>query len=264
MGARSLRLTLRKQCHSPPQPSMQANSMILGFWGSRIAPNKSASVRLLILLFAVLFGQAVTAPAHAVQAQYLCTAPGVTPGSECVAIRISPWRYSGSTLGYSKVVPGYFNSEAAMQQAVWSEFMENPTSWCSMTFDHWHNDSQANASTMGIPTRYIDQIHWNVIAHTSDSPPCAASWSFYSTIAKTRTVDCPGGFTAIYEVGPPVVGPYCARPWGTEDLGAQYGSCDADPSGAVWKGNPCNVATRNKYEAEIDYEGSGELPLKFV
>lgn len=39
----------------------------------------------------------------------------------------------------------------------------------------------------------------------------------------------------------------------------QRGNCDN-----LMEGNPCNVATGNKYQAELDFKGRGAFPLRYV
>lgn len=219
--------------------------------------------RVRFLAFAVAAFACLTAvptPALAVQPQYLCTAPGVTPGSECAAIRISPWRWTGYNLGYGKTISGWYHSESAVEQAVHQAFTApGATSWCSMTHTSTVNGSPA-AFQYGVGYRAYDYFYYDVVAHHSNNPPCVQAWQHVPSVQRHRSLSCNAGFTLIYEAGPPAIGPYCARPWGVEAEERSYGNCEG---GALVKGNPCNVTSRNKYHEEVDYKGSGDFPIVF-
>ena len=105
--------------------------------------------------------------------------------------------------------------------------------------------------------------HQHRLRYKAKLAPCPATNSPYSNynlnMLQARTIKCPSGYTRIYSAGPPVIGPYCANPWGEADPG-KCPTC----KGGVDKGNPIEIGSGNKRQRESDYHAGGASPLEFT
>jgi YD repeat-containing protein len=200
-------------------------------------------------------------PAQAVDPQYQCTAPGVTPGSFCTSVYPTPWVY------HPEINIEGTKNYASLGEiiAAWEAYLPAhtvrcaPTPLTSTTFDvsgPWSSTSPHYE--YGVDIFHQHRLKFLSIVYNNSAPMCGITWADYSTtILVTRSVVCPVGYTLIYEAGPPVVGPYCALEWDKVDEHKCPGGCG---SGQVHKGNPGEVASGNKRQIETDY--TGVLPFE--
>ena len=118
------------------------------------------------------------------------------------------------------------------------------------------------------------------IESPQSNPPCdqvvnnGNTWFAYD---ESRALYCPTPSTLTYSSSSPQVGPYCQYPSSAPPNPPKQTGCPTcNPagsinsgganagSGATAKGDPVDISNANKYEAEIDYTGAGNTPLKFV
>jgi RHS repeat-associated protein len=227
----------------------------------------SDSIKLLAALV-LTFSASVTLgvrDAQAVAPELLCTAPNVTPGSQCTSFIWTDWSYTGIT-GFGIPNLSGYDSMSALSTAVQSKVMENI--WvCSFTQTGMIFDI-GDTPYWGIPPilydHGVDYLHQNRITFdrvTSDQyHPCGAPAPVTIYVGQDRVVGCPNGFTTVYEAGPPVIGPYCARPWNTVD---EQKCSECEKKGIKPFGNPIDSTTGNKIQVETDYRGAGASPLSF-
>lgn len=104
-----------------------------------------------------------------------------------------------------------------------------------------------------------------------NAPACdfPATNTVYNSSYKIRSAYCPtASGTVSYQAGPPIVGPTCdLTPPLTPTLPVPpkaMGAICPLTSSSLLKGNPCDVSSGNKYQAELDYRGAGTNALQFV
>jgi YD repeat-containing protein len=189
--------------------------------------------------------------AFAVDPKFLCNALG----SHCQSPTPSEWQF-GTQFG-----PFGFKTFSAAQSA-----FEASMPWCGTTVIRIDNDfvpgpwitsGTSPKMSYGLPYQ-----HQHRIEYQAKQTPCPATGFPISTtyvhILQDRSVNrCAKGYTFIYEAGPPVIGPYCAKPW--VDVDPAKNSC----KGGVSRGNPCEVGSGHKRQRENDYRAGGVSPLGF-
>jgi len=133
-------------------------------------------LRMMLLLLISFAATAFYATqAHAVLPQFVCTAPGVTPGSHCTAPVVSDWVYGNSNIGYGKSDSNRYYSEAAANAALPPMFFPPNGSWCTMT-NAGSYVTQTITNSAGIVTMYRKNVAFNVTAHVSGGTPCTQSF----------------------------------------------------------------------------------------
>ncbi len=150
----------------------------------------------------------------------------------------------------------------------YTSYFGNPsnTAWCASTYVN----TVEEANVWGPVPQYQDGIYikdsftmmFNDVGYTQPPPPapqCNAPFQSNADVLMQRTVACPANMNLTYSSSP-LTGPSCALPPATPNPPKQLGCC----SGTTTKGNPVNVSNGNKYQAEVDYVGVGNNPLKFV
>jgi len=228
----------------------------------------------LIAITLVVLGAAP--PHEARAATKTCGTPGnpaVCPSPPPIT---SPWQYSDSLYQV-----GPFSSIANYESAVLAKVDSNsgcPGAFFDSLVDPY---GAAYVSQWGIP---LDYYMLPTVTQFGGTPPCSAPqpFSWYNSSTMRRITYCAtASGTAVYQAGPPVVGPYCPVQAQTpptlpvppkamgnncssnSSSGSNSGGANAG-SGSTMKGNPCDVSSGNKYQAEVDYQGSGANALQFV
>ena len=204
----------------------------------------------LVVMTCMLMG---SREAHAVLPIYLCTAPNVTPGSDCTAVTITDWEFRGYIAG--NPFPGRYPSLAALIGAVQSAWLTHPYV-CSFTPAGTQLDIGGSVAFGPDAIRYqngTDVFHQHRVTFDevigNSSNPCWDQFQNILYVAQDRQIRCPVGYAQVYEKGPPAIGPYCARPWGNFDE-AKCPSCGG--KGKITKGNPVDIATGDKVQIATD------------
>jgi RHS repeat-associated protein len=211
-----------------------------------------------------------------------CGTPS-TPACPPPAPIIAPFQYMVDPY-YGRPTGGPFFSVGEAENWL-STNLTTGTSWCSVTPTGVTTDDNTDfmgvtgpVYVYGIDQADGDTIHYSGTAYTNTA--CATQWQGSGAMLASRTIACPRNLPLVYQSSP-LVGPYCGPPppqppAPSDPLKAQGNFCrsgnSASPNSGgadagnsrTGGGNPCDVSNGNKYQAEVDYIGSGSNPLRFV
>ena len=209
-----------------------------------------------LLIFALvcgLFPMAVTAaPAQCSQPGNFCTVPMQTP-----------WKFQ-MVLGFGLYTPLRFYDSEADAVAATSQRMVNGTGWCTVDLTSvTHDDNPAWGGTPvysgNVDIQHGDTHHYDAVGYASQG--CVQNWTYNPGQLRSRLNECPDGLSAISDTSVTPSALFCLGTNGGSSPLKQAGTC---PKSGLVKGNPCEVASGNKFEREVDYQAWGTSPLGFV
>jgi RHS repeat-associated protein len=169
----------------------------------------------------------------------------------------TPFRYDIEQL----TAYGYFDSLDEAGAA--AQILFAPSGACSFLYTGSPGIIGTPATTYGFQTNVWHQLNFSEVVY---EPQCNQQGSIGAVSVATRNVTCPVGEPLSFQAGPPVVGPTCTPQSNTVlEFKASGNPCAGGAgSNGLTKGNPCDVANGNKYEAQTDYSGVGSNPLQFT
>jgi len=112
----------------------------------------------------------------------------------------------------------------------------------------------------GIPVYYDIYTNYLGTEPNTGTPLCGYSFTHGESSSVERSVSCPAGLAVNYQSSP-ALGPTCSTPAATASPLKQIGCPNC---GSTVKSDPVDVSNGNHYQAEIDYVGVGNNPLRFV
>jgi len=201
----------------------------------------------------------------------LCAEDGGT--AECVGPEVTEYQHWVGSTGVPGTI-GPISSEAAGIASVQTAVLASQNE-CSSSFQYlaWL-PMPAGAPTGGSRRVDVGANSWSqewylgtevsqgksdhripLVLATNSSPPCATQYTVKFGANRSRTADCPAGYSA----NPPAYS-HCWRAAGIKPQ-KNFGPClDCE----LQVGNPVNVATGNRYLEERDYVGAGAFPLEYT
>lgn len=219
-------------------------------------------VLVFLFLLAACFLMAPGA-AYADNPQFPCSATPEPGKYKCAALIVSPWEYRILPAGVvSTPTLGPFSSEQAAISAATAYSATTPSAadWCSYDFDHIIRDIDGSFSSLGVDLLHRDRVIYTGLGFHSEQPPCQTHIEPLARLERSRGVSCPHlegepQWQLVHDGTAATLPYYCACPW---DSTCQAPCCDEN------KGNPIEMLEGAKVETEVDYEGAGVFPLRFV
>ena len=191
----------------------------------------------------------------------------------CSAPTLSPWRYTAcvnsnynATIIASGVCqqqhPGPWTTEGQMLGYVACMPVQDQQNACSATasLSGWHSPGQSTTTglcgtytvveTNGSETRNYSYVAVDAI-YKSAGGQCDAPGGYYTTIAtRNRSWTCPAGYTTT------TVNGVLKCKMNDRAPAAPCASCCEDTYGGKCAGNPIQIGSWEKYQREVDYQGS--------
>jgi RHS repeat-associated protein len=187
-----------------------------------------------------------------------CGAPGQSACPASTPI-VTPWTYGPNSPFYPTPSNARFNSIAEINS--WFSAIYTSQGWCTMTYTGTVESPPAQSYQYGILVYYNITTNYLGTEPNTGTPLCGYSFNHNEVSSVERTVSCPVGLTVSYQSSP-ALGPTCSLPTATANALKQTGcpTCGA----ATVKSDPADISNGNHYQAEVDYVGVGNNPLKFV
>jgi RHS repeat-associated protein len=189
-------------------------------------------------------------PAHCSDGTYTCTAVDVTR-----------WKYTFWSNPYGIIIPGWFDEKAELIDALTDKYLSLGN--CSVEYLNGFVVEPPEAWMLSGNTRIaeVTSVTHRLVGHPESG--CMWSWDVGALILGRRHAGCPAGVSTFSLPGGDR---YCAQQNTAPALEKNQGECCTPPGnpGGMLVGNPVNAQTGNKFQKEVDYEGSGPFPLRFV